>query len=431
MTSNHDSSRLDGALRTLRQYGVVPKVAARLREQHEAFAKSLANVTVREVPAYAASGNPDIIPELETHLAHHIGEVCQLLDGKRLNELAFVSEHAKRRAEQKFPLDAILACYSRLHRDVATWVRDAALEAADESVQLRRVVAAVADLMVEYSGIASSLLTAEYVAQTRLLAEAEGDRRSELLNVLLRGYDESDSRAAKLLRRAGYLEQRQSFCVVVARSVDPREMETPARAQRMADSVTLCLQDLPIRVLIGIHNNLVIAILSGTRRLSGWTAPQTLVADRAYPKLRTLGPAALVGLSSDAPSTSHIPKALGEANLALDFSSVSERVVRFAEIPFRDILVRTGAEQVQSALPSWVGRLLIADTKSRGALTATLRAYASANMNVLKTAEALALHPNTIYARMQKITDLTEQNPLSFNALTELLLVTDCAMLSR
>jgi sugar diacid utilization regulator len=69
--------------------------------------------------------------------------------------------------------------------------------------------------------------------------------------------------------------------------------------------------------------------------------------------------------------------------------------------------------------------------KSRGALTATLRAYADADMNVLKTAEALALHPNTIYARMQKINDLTLRNPLSFHALTELLLVTDCAMLDE
>jgi sugar diacid utilization regulator len=431
MTPNRDSSRLDSALRTLRQYGVVPKVAGRLRDQHEAFATTLAKAVVREVPAYRASGNPDVIPEHESHLTHQIDEVCSLLDGRRLGDLAFVSHHAKRRAEQKFPLEAILACYHCLHRDAAIWIRDAALESADESAQLRRVVAAVAELMVEYSEIACSLLTSEYVAQTRLLAEAEGDRRSELLNVLLRGYDESDSRAAKLLRRAGYLEQRQSFCVVVARSVDPREMENPARAQRMADSVAHCLQDLPIRVLVGVHDSRVIAVLSGTRRMSGWTAPQTLVADRAYPKLRALGLGALVGLSSDAPSTSHIPKAFVEAKLALDFSSVADRVVAFREIPFRDMLVRATAKQVQTALPSWLGRLQQADAKTRGALTATLRAYADADMNVLKTAEALTLHPNTIYARMQKITDLTERNPLSYSALTELLLVIDCAMLDR
>lgn len=427
MVEATNTQRLEDALRTLRQYGVVPAVAGRLAGGREAFVTALADSVVREVPAYTASGNPDVIPELESHLARQVEAICELLGGKRLSAFEFVLEHARRRAEQKFPLDAVLACYRCLHRDVASWVRDAALESADESAQLRRVVAAVADLMVEYSGLTSTLLTSEYVTQTRLLAEAEGDRRSELLNVLLSGYDESDSHAARLLRNGGYLAQRQSFCVAIARSVDPREMESMARAQRMVDAVASSVKDLPIRTLIGVQDGLVVAVFSATRRLSGWTAPQSLTADRVYPKLRMIGPAALIGLSSDVPSTSHIAKAFGEAKLALEFASVAERVVSFGQIPFRDMLVRVAAEQVQSAIPSYAHALLEADAKSRGALVQTLRAYAGANMNVLKTAEALSLHPNTIYARMQRITDLTDRNPLTYAALTELLLVADCS----
>ena len=52
-------------------------------------------------------------------------------------------------------------------------------------------------------------------------------------------------------------------------------------------------------------------------------------------------------------------------------------------------------------------------------------------MNALKTAKSLSLHPNTIYARMQKIADITGRNPLAYNALTELLLATDCAALQK
>jgi len=48
-------------------------------------------------------------------------------------------------------------------------------------------------------------------------------------------------------------------------------------------------------------------------------------------------------------------------------------------------------------------------------------------MNVLKTAKALGIHPNTIYARMQKINDITGRNALGYHALTELLLATECA----
>jgi sugar diacid utilization regulator len=169
-------------------------------------------------------------------------------------------------------------------------------------------------------------------------------------------------------------------------------------------------------------------VLSGTRRLSGWTAPQSLLADRVYPKLRMVGPAALIGLSTDAPSTSHIPQALSEARIALDFASVADRVMPYSHIPLRSMLVRVAAEQVRSAPPSWVRTFLDADARARGSLTETLRAYADADMNVLKAAKALSIHPNTIYARMQKIENLTARNPLSYNALTELLLAVDCVV---
>ena len=109
---------------------------------------------------------------------------------------------------------------------------------------------------------------------------------------LLDGYDESDQHAARLLRRSAYLEQRQSYCVAVARSVNPAEMESTARAQRMADAIAAELDGTPIRTIIGIRDLHVVVVMSATRRLSGWTAPQSLLADRVYPFLRKVGPAA-------------------------------------------------------------------------------------------------------------------------------------------
>ncbi len=409
----------------------LPGVGGVLREEVEALGSALIEAVLAEVPAFTASGNPDIVPELKAHLDEQLAEVCRLLSGRAPGDLAFVLEHARRCAEQKFPLDAVLASYRCLHRLLADAVREAAIQSADESAQLRRVVAAAHEFANEYCSGVSSLMTSEYVLQTRILAEAEGDQRSALMNTLLRGYDESDSRAAQLLRRAGYLEQRQSYCVVVARSVDPREMENAPRAQRMIDSVGHALRNVPIRVLIGMNDNLVTAVVSGTRRLSGWTAPQSLLADRIYEPLRTIGPAALIGVSTDKPSTTHIPSALKEAKLALNFASVAARVMHYSRIPFRDMLVRVASEQIRPALPVWVDTFLAANEKSRGALANTLRAYADNDMNALRTAKALSLHPNTVYARMQRINDITGRNPLTYNALTELLLATDCAILDR
>ena len=47
-------------------------------------------------------------------------------------------------------------------------------------------------------------------------------------------------------------------------------------------------------------------------------------------------------------------------------------------------------------------------------------------MNLLQAAKTLGVHPNTIYARMQKIADVTGMNALTYHALTELLLAVDC-----
>jgi len=426
MLAPYGSSQLTASARKLRELGVPTGISAELAAHKDSLLGSLYRQVLAEVPAFNTSGNPDLLPELEQHLSQHLDALCSLVRGSSKVDLSFVSEHARRRATQKFPLDAELDSYRFLHKALGQWLQAAAVQSADQHAQLRRIVGAATNVTIDYSGAIGSILTSEYVAHTRALAEAEGDRRTELFKLLLGGYDESDRRAAQLLRRAGYLEQRQSFCIVVARSVDPREMENDARAQRMADAVGTVIRKLPVRTLIGIAENLVTVIVSGTRRLSGWTAPQSLLADRLQPQLRTIGPAALIGVSRDAPSTSHIPAALREAKIALDFASVANRVVPFARIPFRDMVVQVAAQHIQSALPVWIDDLLAADKKSRGALLATLRAYANADMNALRAAASLQRHPNTIYARMQRIADITGLNPLGYNALTELLLATSC-----
>lgn len=422
-----ESDSLRVSLRSLRQQGVAPEVAGPLAARQQAFVGELLQAITNEVPAYRQSGNPGTLPELERHLDDIVACTCRLLAGEAGASFNFVSEHARLRAAQKFPLDAILHAYRGVHRLLLRWIRDAALEIADESAHVRRVVAAVSDFTAEYTGTLATRLTSEYVEHTRALAEAEGDRRTRLMDTLLRGYDESDPVAARLLRRAGYLEQRQSYCIAVARSVDPREMENPARAQRMADAIADALTGSPLRQLIGVRDNHVVAIISGTRRISGWTAPQTLVADRVYPLLRQVGPAALIGLSNDVPSTSHIPRAASEARLALDFADVANRVMLYSDIPFRQVLVTHARDGVQSALPAWLDEFTAGDRKSRGALTATLRAYADADMNALRAAKALGVHPNTLYARMRRIRDLAGLDPLNYHALTEMLLACECA----
>lgn len=425
MAADIETGALEKSIRGLGDHGVVPAVAASLEASAPGMVRAVEERILAEVDAFLSSANPDLLPEQRQHLDALAGEVCRLLGGGHPGDFTFVRGYAQRRAEQRFPLEAILHAYRCSHRVINGWVRDAALPVAATTALVRRVVAAAADFAIEYFDVVSTVATAEYVSHTRLLAEAEGDQRTELLNVLLSGYDESDSRAARLLRRAGYLEQRQSFCVAVARSPDPREMENPARAQRMVEAFSQTLSQAPVRTLIGLRDGLVTIVMSGMRRLSGWTAPHSRLADRMYDRLLQIGPAAFVGLSSDAPSTAHVRRAHNEARLALDFASFGNRVMPYASIPFRQMVIRHLRDNAQLALPAWVGDLREADLRSRNVLRRTLQAYADANMNALQAAKALSIHPNTLYARMQKIGEITGKNALAYHDLSELLLAID------
>lgn len=409
---------------SLRAQGVGAGVVQSLELAREDVASRLRAIVANEVAAYAESGNPEIVPELHEHLDALLEHVIRWAGGSRDADAGFVRQHAERRAEQRFPLEALLHTYRSVHRPLFEWLRDAAVENADETAHIRRVVAAAADFAIECTDLVSTTATSSYVAFTRRLAEAEGDRRAELLKLLLLGYDESDPRAAQLLRRSGYLAQRQSYCVVAARSVNPEEMRNAARAQRMADAIGKILARTAMKTLIGIRDDVVIAVVSGTRRQSGWTAPQTVIADRLYAPLRLVGPAALIGMSNDVPATSYIPRAATEALCALEFASVAERVKPYSTVSLRQRLVAIAREDTRATLPAWLHEFHSADT--RGRLAATLQAYADADMNVQKTAKALNVHPNTIYARAQRIEDITGKSLLSYNDLTELLLAIEC-----
>ncbi|MDJ0916366.1 MAG: helix-turn-helix domain-containing protein [Woeseiaceae bacterium] len=370
-----------------------------------------------EVEEFSASRNPDIVPELETHCLNHLEAVAGVLGGATL-DTRFIVEHAERRANQRFPLDAELRAYRCLSRVLAEAVREAAIGVAGDETELRRVVAATAAFSIEYTGAAASLVTQEYVAATRSLAEAAGDRRSELFALLLDGFDESDSRAARLLRSAGYLEQRQTYAVVAVRDVEPREMDNADRVERIQQSLNEILGKTPARVLAGVRDRTVFAIVSATRRQSGWTRPHTVVSELVAAPLRLMGNAVLIGISNDAPSTAHIPKALREANIALQQADRSNRVRRYGDIGFLELLLTQAGAEVLAELPEWTAALQAADRKNK--LRNTLVAYADNDMNVIRTAKSLGMHPNSIYARFDRILSVTGLDPQRYHALTEL-----------
>ena len=233
----------------------------------------------------------------------------------------------------------------------------------------------------------------------------------------------SDGRVTGILRNAGYLSGRKSYCIVVAQSADPTEMLNPDRARRLADAIERALSASSIKHLVDLRDNKAIAVCSGIRRVSGWTRSQEQLVTEVVEALALLGPSVLIGISNEVPATGKIPTAFKQAHHALNFADRGNRVAAFRSIPLQQLLLTIAGDDIQSVLPSWASEFSEADKRAKGALSATLEAYADADMNLLKTAETLEIHPNTVYARFQKINDITGLEARSYHALTDLLLV--------
>ncbi len=416
---------LERQLERLAELGVVGAITGELDRTRTLVSVALGRSTMAEIPQFGASGNPDVVPELKAHAERHIGTMRDMIATGRVGDFGFVRAHAAVRAVQRFPLEASLHGYRLGHRLIARWIRDAATTTLADAGNLTEIVEAIADFAIEYTDCVSNILAAEYVANARAIAEADVDRNAELLDILLKGYDESDGRVAGVLRRAGYLEQRRAYVVVVASSVDAAEMENPARARRMAESLVDATRSLGLRALTGVRDNLALAVFSGTRRQSGWTPEQAKLALRLGERLLNIGPSALIGLSADVPSTALVPRALGEARTAVEFADVARRVVSYGDLALRDLMIAGASDALDRVLPSWADALVAANRRSRGKLVETLKAYADASMNALDAARRLEVHPNTVYQRLAKIEDTTGLDPLNYHALGELLLAAD------
>jgi hypothetical protein len=424
--SDYHINALRESLQRLRLNALLNSLDGALTGGTEAVGARLLQAVLTEVPAFSRSHNPDVLPELARHGRAHVEEVLRLLRGGQAGPLAFVQEHARRRAEQHLPLEATLHAYRSGHKVLSRWLRDSVLRAAAPGEAMQQATAAIVDFAMDYTDAISTTFASSYSAHSLLLADVAGDQRFQLLEILLAGHDESDLRAARILRDGGFLDERHSYCVALLHSVDPTEMLNAARARRLADAVEQAVATLNVRSLVDVHAHKVTVVCAAVRRESGWTAPRASLARQVAAALAQVGIAALAGVSNDVPSTAHVPTAWREAGTALELASVGERVVRFADLPLRRLLLHNAPEDFRRMLPAWTRAFHAADSAASGALVATLRAYADTDMNVLKAAATLGVHPNTVYARLQRVAVLSGLQPRGFAGLSELLIVCDC-----
>lgn len=241
-------------------------------------------------------------------------------------------------------------------------------------------------------------VTALLLLNARSLAEAEQRVRGELLEDLLAPVQRDRD---GLRRRAALLgaDLDAEHVVAVAR---PARVE--ARPAALAEAVRLVAEHGGIA---GVHDGAVVLLLDGSRpgegpesvagqvraRLSA-AASEPVTVGAAGP---ASGPAALAAAHADAARCQEVLLALGRVGQSASPSELGVYGLLFRQ---------AGREELRGFVRATLGPVLEHDAARHTELVRTLTAYFACDGNVARTAGALFVHVNTLYQRLDRVSQL-------------------------
>lgn len=367
----------------------------RLDRHRSEIARRMAAVAWTEVPEYGAV----ISEERQAEMVRHADQTLRLLSevvraGVTFDsgDLGFVRANAELRAEQGFPLEAILHAYRFGQRVIA----DFDLSLAGPAIDLLNAI--------------STALTESYVRRRHELETDRERDRADLLDALLAGGAQMSQAERMHAAEAGISGAAGGLVVVVCTGAVSREgLRRFARELEREVSTAAALAAVRGREVVGVM------------ALAGVPAGRIRKWMEAVLRRSPAGPAMRVGISEIALHTDEIPRAHRDARRAA--LHAPEGAVRgFAEVPLVELLL-AGASTDLSDGASWPGALAAAN-RSRGELTRTLNAYLEADLNVVRAASSLEVHPNTVHYRLRKIESVTGLDPRRFGDAVELMVGT-------
>lgn len=232
------------------------------------------------------------------------------------------------------------------------------------------------------------------LAKEQAVKDAEARVRGDLVRTILSGTpvdpESLNSQAAEL----GYRLDQPYVALVIA----PANGESPATLQTSLER--LLLQRKLRAPLLQREDSMLVFVPAG----GGGQSSQTLVEalSESYP--------VTAGISGPAPTASHWPRALDEAEqaLALGRQLFGEKsVTAFADLGvYRLLLAQRDSSELWRFYRDTLGPIL--DHGSTGAdLIETLEGYFLARGNVSRAAALLHIHRNTLIYRLQRICEMT------------------------
>lgn len=388
-----------------------PSLNARVQVRTPVLARRMIRAFADDVPVYGTLPSEQLEGEVLAICEQNLRLFFQCLAEERVPadpEIADLRASAARRAEERVPLEAVIAAYHLGGR--IGW--EALVEEAEQDEQDE--LAGYATWLLRYLGVVAGAVGTAYLEEQQLIYGEERDARRAFADALF-GSEEAPQDAVgrdRLLALAGRagVELADSYVAMAVRlgpSGDERAAGVSAAiaGRRKVRRLVERLEELAgggVLSLLDPAGGLLLIPTEVSR------APSLL--DRAEELSSSLGRAAdaevLLGLSWG-PAPSGVRRAADEAR----------EVVRIAQrlgavdggFTSQDVLL----EQALATSTPWSSRLVqvLDPLEAKPDLAATLQTWFAEDFDRQGTARALGVHPNTVDYRLQRIAEETGLDP--------------------
>jgi len=363
-----------------------------------------------EIPAYAAE-DARFLDDVRDRVAEHYRVNLSALLAEReltFEDIASVRGAAARRARAGLEL----ADYLNAYRVCLQVLWSAVTRHAAETAIGHEAALELAAPLMRNTDFASSYAGHAYLEfQQYVVAGADRERR-DLLEHLLTG---CLPLSGTLLASARLYGITAETLMMVATAVPTHAGSDVAHAASVIARVGQC----ETKTLVVVRESEITAVLS----LGPYGDPAAL-CDRLESIQRRLcheGLPLSIGISTPAEGVAELPFAYQEAQTALDCVTPEGGVMALPRLAPFDYLTMRSDETAHHLVDPRVREFLDEDRARGGILTATIRAFADADLNLRLVAEQLQVHPHTAQYRLRRVEERTGKSPRHIADLRDLL----------
>ncbi len=374
-----------------------------------AMARSATDRIWVEVPNYQRS-------ELHADVAHHCERIygvflATVREGREplVRDFPWTAEHAQKRVDHEIPLVDFLKAFRIAQLEL--W--DHLLEWAQSGAEAEQTVLSLVSHVMRTIEAGSSAAATTYIeAQQYDLADQENVQR-DLVEDLLANRRPTHARQLVVLREAGLGDDK--YVVISAELGDA----DGAQGQHM---LTMSARTHLSRIAGGVfavRQSELVALLP-LRAKDERSLNQRL--SRMVEELSGRGIPLRVGMSAVHADLDEAPEGHAEARLACGSIQGQHGVVALAELSTLDYLVRRPDDTVRRLIQPRVRAFLAEDLAGDGVYSRSLEAFIEHDLNAREAARALHVHVNTMYYRLERISERTGCDLRRVDQMIELLL---------